>query len=367
VRALFYYDAPSWSGSARAFAAYGRGLAERGYHVTFVCQKGPVEARIDAEGGDVVPLELGSGTLTGAAWQLRRVLHDRFIETIFVHGQREHLAAALATRWAKRGSIIRRTPTGGRLVAGRSTRLAARLASTSYLFTTAGDAQTAPVIPRAREIVTVDLGVEASRYDEIRAADPLSLGATDEADGRLLVCVYDASGKARAATVIRAVAMLAPRHPELHLVLFGSGANHEDLRMHAAALGIGPVVTHVERRDDDLAVLRAADIGWVVAGEDNAAFGALDFMAMRTPVLVERGTVAARYVADGITGCVLPPGDTPAVAATIAELLAQPEQRAAMGSAGRARVVREYGESAMLDSLQTAVESARDRTQWKAR
>jgi hypothetical protein len=349
------------------FVAAGRGLAERGYHVTFVCQAGAVGARVEAEGGDVVPLELGSGTITGAAWQLRRVLHDRFIETIFVQTQREHLAAALATRWAKRGAIIRRTPTGGRLVTGRRTRLAARIASTSYLFTTAGDAQTAPVIPRAREVVTVELGVDPSRYDEIRAVEPASLGASEEPDGRLLVCVYDQGGKARAATVIRAVAMLAPRHPELHLVLFGPGASHEDLRMHAAALGVGPAVTHLEQRDDELAVLRAADIGWVVAGEDNGAFGALDFMAMRTPVLVERGTVAARYVADGITGCVLPPGDTPAVAATIAELLAQPEQRLAMGSAGRVRVAREYGEVAMLDRLQAAVESARDRTQWKAR
>jgi hypothetical protein len=252
------------------------------------------------------------------------------------------------------------------LVAGRDTRIAARLASTSYVFTTAGDAQAAPVIPRAREVNTVELGVDAARYDEIRGADPASLGANGE-DGRLLVCVYDRGGKARAATVIRAVAALAPRHPELHLVLFGPGASHEDLRMHAAALGVGSVVTHVEQRDDDLAVLRAADIGWVVAGEDNGAFGALDFMALRTPVLVERGTVAARYVADGITGVVLPPGDTPAVAATIAELLAQPEQRSAMGHAGRARVAREYSEATMLDGLVSAVESARDRTAWKAR
>jgi glycosyltransferase involved in cell wall biosynthesis len=360
VRALFYYDAPYWSGSARAFAVAGRGLAERGYQITFVCPTGEVEARAAAEGCDVVALEMGA-----ASWQLRRIFTERFIETVFVHSQGEHLTAALATRWAKRGSIIRRTPTGVRLEAGRITRLAARFASTSYMFTTAGDAQVAPTIPRAREIVTVELGVDPARYDELRPADVEGLGGQE--GGRLLVCVYDEGGKARAATVIRAVAMLAPRHPELHLVLFGRGASHEDLRMHAAALGIGPIVTHLENRDDDLAVLRAADIGWVVASEDNAAFGALDFMAMRTPVLVERGTVAARYVADGITGCVLPPGDTPAVAATIAELLAQPEQRSAMGNAGRVRVARDYAEQTMLDSLRVAVESARDRTQWKAR
>lgn len=136
--------------------------------------------------------------------------------------------------------------------------------------------------------------------------------------------------------------------------------------MHAAALGIGRQISHLGERDDDLAVLRAADLGWVVASDDAAAFGALDFMAMRIPVLTDRDTIAARYVADGITGMLLSPGDTPATAAIVAALLGRPDQRTAMGSAGRSRVAREYTETAMVDALQRAADVARDRTRWTA-
>ena len=85
---------------------------------------------------------------------------------------------------------------------------------------------------------------------------------------------------------------------------------------------------------------------------------------MRTPVLADRDNIAARYIADGITGALLTPGDIPAAAAIVAALLAQEGQRTGMGGAGRARVAREYKESAMLDLLQQAADTARDRSRW---
>ena len=134
--------------------------------------------------------------------------------------------------------------------------------------------------------------------------------------------------------------------------------------MHAAALGITRAVSYLGERDDDLAVLRAADLGWVVSGEDSGAYAALDFMAMRIPVVADRGTVAHRYIADGITGAALPPGDTPSIAAVVAELLGNDAERLAMGKAGRVRIARDYSERAMLDALQRATESGRDRARW---
>ena len=95
-----------------------------------------------------------------------------------------------------------------------------------------------------------------------------------------------------------------------------------------------------------------------------AGFTALDVMSMRIPVLADRDTVAARYVADGITGALLNPGDALGTAAVVAGLLALDERRHAMGSAGRARVAREYTEPAMVDALQGAADTARDRTRW---
>jgi len=192
-----------------------------------------------------------------------------------------------------------------------------------------------------------------------------SLGADDST--ALVVGVCDHGARARAATMVRAVSLLAPNHPNLRLTLVGPGSDDEDLRMHAAALGLTKIVTFAGEREDYLAVLRAANLGWVVATGDAAAFACLDFMAMRVPVLAGRGPLAGTYVADGITGLLMPSNDAPGTAAALARLLAHDDQRVAMGTAGRARVAREFTEAAMLDGFERAAAAAADRTRWKRR
>jgi glycosyltransferase involved in cell wall biosynthesis len=364
VRVLFYYSSPEWTGSARVFAAAGRGLAARGYQVTFVCPGGGVvEARAAAEGCDVIPLE-ATGSALVRGWRLQRILSERFVETAFVHTEAEHVAVAVAMRMAGRGGIVRRSPAGARPVVGRGTRMAARLVTTGFVFTSAADADHLPAISGVRAPVIADIGIDADRYSELRAVPASALGASAVGTPRVIVCVYEPTDRGSAATMLRTMALLVPRHPELHLAILGLGSRGEDLRMHAAALGITRQVSYLGERDDDLAVLRAADVGWVVAPSDTGGYAALDFMAMRIPVLTDALSVAARYVADGITGSVIAPGDTSAAAASIARLLAQGPERTAMGNAARARVARQYTESAMLDGLQQAADAARDRTHW---
>jgi hypothetical protein len=364
MRVMFYYSAPGWTGGARVFVAAARGLAARGYQVTFACQGGgSVEARAAADGCDVVALDT-SGSIVSRGWRLQRLLTERFIETVFVHTEEEHLDVSIAMRIAARGGVVRPVPPGTRPALGRATNLALRLATGGFVFTTAAEAAAVPTPRRAREPIIADLGVDVSRYDELRAVALPTLGATSP-DAKLIVCAYDAGGKAQAATVLRTMALLAPRHPELHLALLGAASNDEDLKMHAASLGLGRRVAYLGERDDDFAVLQAAHLGWVVAPADTGGFTSLDMMAMGVPVLADRGTVAGRYLADSITGALLNPGDTPGTAAVVAGLLGNDERRRAMGNAGRARVAREYTETAMVDALQQAADSARDRSRWQ--
>ena len=364
MRVLFYHSAREWSGRARVFASVARGLADRGYQVTFVCRpESTVEQRVSQLGYEVIPIEMGDAWLW-EAWRLRQVLLDRFVEVLFTHTEREHLVAAAATRLAARGAVLRRTPAGGRLAAGSRSRLAARLATTGFLFTAPADLQSSPHARAALEPVVAEIGVEADRYDGVKPASRQSMGLRAPGTIRVLVCVYDPSARVRAATVLRTVAMLAPHHPDLRLAMVGVGSDHEDLRMHAAALGITRIVSHLGERDDVLSVLRTADVGWVIADSDNAAYGVMDFMALRVPVLAERGTVAQRYVADGITGMLLPPGDASSTAATLATFLAHENQRQAMGNAARVRVARDLTERAMIDQFEQAVVVARDRSLW---
>jgi glycosyltransferase involved in cell wall biosynthesis len=104
-------------------------------------------------------------------------------------------------------------------------------------------------------------------------------------------------------------------------------------------------------------VLASADVGWVAGNCDAAAYAYMDIMALRIPLIAEREPLAQHYVADGITGVLIPPSDAPETAALVATFLAKGDQRAAMGNAARARVAREFAESAMIEGFERAVAS----------
>ena len=362
MRVLFYHGGSDWTGSARAFAAMARVMAQRGYQVTYACPADSLaERRASYSGFEVIPVEPG-GSVIGDAFRLKNLLLGKFVEVICVHTEREQLVCSIATRLAERGAVVRRVAAGDGLRPGMRLSGAMRLAASGYLYSSAAELAAAPAMPRAIGSWVVPLGVDLDAYDEVRPAPRPALGAGGVT--RLAVCVYEPSARERIGTVLRTIGLLSARHPDLRLALLGRGSDDEALRMHAAALGITGVVSHLGERDDALAVMRAADVGWVVADGDDAAFAALDFMAMRIPVLAERGSIAQRHVADGITGLLLPRGDAPASAAALAAFLHYDEQRAAMGNAGRLRVGREFALGPMGDALQRAVDAARDRSRW---
>jgi len=363
MRILFYSQTPEWNGSARAMAAAARGMSERGHNVTVLCPpESQLEQHLEFGAYEVVSL---STTMPAAvtALRLRTILHDRFIQVIVVSSDREQVIASIAARLAERAAILRRVRFGDTLKLSRGAKLALRFAPTGLLFSSEDERRRAPAVSAARfPPAVVPLGVNAQAYDAIRPASRASIGAPGGT--RLLVCVYDRTGRARAVSVLRVIALLAPRHPELRLALVGAGSDDEDLRMHAAALRITGAVSFLGERDDYLSVLTVADLGWVVADGDNAVFALLDLLASRVPVLAERGTVAEQYVPDGIAGILLPRGEANDIAAAVALLLGHDDRRAAMGGAGRARVSRDYSEQKMVDAFEAAATTASDRARW---
>jgi len=367
LRVLFYYSAAEWSGSARAFSAAAVAMAGRGYQCTYVCRAdSPVEERLTPGAEHLPDVELSAVPL-GGPWmheslRLRQVLLEHYVEVVFVHSEREQLVASLAIRLAERGALVRRLPAGMKLSRGPESRLGERLAATGYLFTTEAQTSNGAAPAGAFETVAADVGVSVDAIEQVR---PLSLSAIGTGGDQLIACIYDSSARRRVAALLRAVALLAPRHPGLRLVIVGPGSKDEDLRMHAAALGITEIVTHLGQRPDQQAVLSAADLAWVAAGGDNAAFGYLDLMALRIPVLAERDALSQRYVADGISGVLLPQPDPATMAARLAVLLAHAERRVAMGNAGRARVTRDFSEIGMIEGFERATEIARDRSRWR--
>lgn len=357
---LFLHAAREWSGTAHAFADAALGLARRGHEVTLaVTPDSTVEQALSSLTGAtpgarplvaVEPLSL-EGTWLGAARRLRTLARRTHSGVVLVHTDREHLIAAVAARLGSRARVIRRVPAGKRLEMQRTGRVAAWLARTCYVFATERDMRESSVPRAGSQRVVAPLGVDVPP----QAAFP----PTPDPDETMeIVCVHDASSRSRAATAVRTVAMLAPRHPRLHLRVIGETGYDDDLRMQAAALDALSLVTFLGDRADALEVMRGARLGWVVADGDTAAYGVLGFMSLGIPAIVGEGSAAAQYVLPEITGVVVPADDAYLTAAAAAELLTTEARRETMGNAARARVAREYPVSAMVDGFERAAAAA---------
>jgi glycosyltransferase involved in cell wall biosynthesis len=93
--------------------------------------------------------------------------------------------------------------------------------------------------------------------------------------------------------------------------------------------------------DDLKPVLAGWDVFVMPSLEEGFPVAALDAMAAGLPVLATSVGGVPELIQDGKTGCLVPPGDSDALAAGLRLLLANPELRLDMGTAGY-RHVRDH-------------------------
>jgi len=376
---LFLHTAREWSGTARLFARAARGISERGAKVTLLVtpdsnvhlavspRRAPNQPRHTPipEPFEIIPFSTEGWSLA-AARRLRNIFRRWDADAIFVTTDREHLIAATACWLSRSGSVVRWTPAGKRLEMGFAGKFAAWLTKTAYLFASETDRRASNIPKNAIESGSAELGVDVASYPSNGAKSPSAEEAppSDKKDAeplKFIVCVYDPTSRGRAATAIRTMSMLAPRHPNLRLMIVGPGSDDEDLRMQAAALRVLHLVSFLGERDDQVSLMKDAHLGWVVAEADTGAYGILDLMALGIPTVASEGGIAQRYIAHGISGALYPPDDSASTAAAVAGMLQSEESRVAMGKAARTRVAREFPESTTIEGFDRAANSARTR------
>jgi glycosyltransferase involved in cell wall biosynthesis len=142
--------------------------------------------------------------------------------------------------------------------------------------------------------------------------------------------------------LVEAVARLKPRFPELKLVLAGDGFERPALVKLAEKLGIGDDVTFLGWVPNVTLpqYYRAAAISVIPSLEEGFGIPAAEAMGCEVPVVASDAGGLPEVVEHGVTGLVVPRGDTPALAEAIGSLLENPERRRRMGIAGRERALR---------------------------
>lgn len=268
----------------------------------------------------------------GLAFQLDRQEDDPTAVAVHLHGSLSMFAEHVG--WPQPGEPLHDV---GAFMEDLSIRRADRLlsASRSLAEFTADHHQ----IPIDR-IDVVDGAVDTDAFS------PHPAPAERRDDMRLLFVGSIAANKG-VLTVFEAFARLAPAHPELSLVIAGTGDQELIERIREDALRAG-VADRIEllgfvEHNDLPAVYRSADL-LAAPSQYEGGLGMvyLEAMACGVPVIATAAGGAAEAVVHGETGLLLRAGDIDETTAAIQTLLSDPRLRSRMGEAGRTRVEQRF-------------------------
>ncbi len=160
--------------------------------------------------------------------------------------------------------------------------------------------------------------------------------------------------------LVQAVKILSDRGVPVRLTFIGDGPLRKKLEQQVNESGIDDRVTFAGTTSDVMTVLPAFD---VVAGSslrEGLPLSILEAMAAGRPVVTTDVGGNREAVIDGVTGMLVPPGDSYALAEALETLWKNEDKQASMGKAGRLRVEKYFSAEKMVAETERIYESIFD-------
>jgi glycosyltransferase involved in cell wall biosynthesis len=189
------------------------------------------------------------------------------------------------------------------------------------------------------------LGAHATTVVHLGSDLPAAAASAGSGRAPMLVTVGHLVARKRHADVIEALALLAPRHPQLRYEIVGEGPERTALEALARERGIRDRVDFAGQLPPAAARARAAQADLFVLPSVDEAFGVayVEAMAAGVPALgCEREDGPAEIAAAGGGLVQVPPRDPSALAAAIDGLLRDDAAREQLGRDARATVERAF-------------------------
>ena len=135
-----------------------------------------------------------------------------------------------------------------------------------------------------------------------------------------------------------AATVLAERFPDVCFLVVGDGAIRQELEEQARRMGLGRRIAFTGFRSDVPELLSEAAVSVLPSLSEGTSNTLLESMAAGIPVIATRVGGNPEVIEDGVSGLLVPPRDSAALAAATARLLEDEALAARLGEAGMRRV-----------------------------
>jgi len=368
-RVLFVTSTRSQGGIERHSVALAVALAARGVAVEYACPPDSFLASACRERGiPTLPFKVRNSGDARAALSLARILRRRRIEIVHAHSRRDYVIAVLAVALARASShqvrlvlhahMIRPLGEPARLSDGFFRWGADAVVAVSQAVADQLGGGPGPPIHLITNGVNLAAfappGSPASRAQRNTARQAWGIAPDTPTLG--MVGRLDAKGQA---ALLDALPTLAARLPTLRAVLIGAEGSEgarAKLTALAASAGVADRVVLLGARADVPSLLPGLDVLVHLPLDEAFGLALAEAMAAGLPTVATDIGGCREVVRDGVTGLLVPPGDTPALVAALLRLLDPTdgeELRTQMGRAGRKVVEQEYAQDVQIDRLLT--------------
>jgi glycosyltransferase involved in cell wall biosynthesis len=212
-----------------------------------------------------------------------------------------------------------------------------------------------PFMPPA-DLPLVYSGVDVARFHpgidgqavrhELGIADDVPLAA-------MIARFQDVKGHHTFQAMVRLVAQTRPdvrfvvAGEDVHGVSADAAYKARIVAAHTGDPDLHTRVTYLGFRPDAERIIAAADVVVVPSRFESYGRVGVEAMACGRPVVSTSAGGPSETIIDGETGLLVPPEDPSALASALLRLLADPDERARMGQAGRARALAHFSAEAM--------------------
>jgi len=149
-----------------------------------------------------------------------------------------------------------------------------------------------------------------------------------------------------------ALKILTEKYPDLFLTLVGGGFLYEELSQKRRALGLENVshITGFVPHEEIESYIDDADIVLVTSEYESFCLVAVEAAMRGRPVIASGVYGLQEVIEDGVTGILIPPHDSYAVATAIEKLILNPNLASELGCAARKKALREFTVKKMTQS-----------------